>query len=160
MKILLFFFIPFLFFQPSYAKNTGKQPIARDNNTLKDSNTRNKTNDSINDIFLNKSLIKEMKSIKVVNRKNFDNVFHLFGKVSIQLEKNMDKDIIINLGKLIEMTFEFDPNYYVIEALQSIIFNNEKNFLTEIKKTMNSESYKILIENIDIMKREIMYGNG
>ena len=105
-------------------------------------------------------LIKEMSSVRTVEKKNIKKTFGLFIRAGKSLETKMDQKLIIELARLLELTFKVDSNYYTVEPFTGLIDKKEKEFVNALKKVMSKKDYKTLQENIRDMKREIKEGNG
>ena len=72
----------------------------------------------------------------------------------------MDQKVIIELARLLELTFKVDSNYYTVEPFTELINKKEKEFVNALQKVMNKKDFETLIDNIKTMKREIKEGNG
>lgn len=105
-------------------------------------------------------LIKEMVSMKKVEKKSINKTFNLFIRVGKSLETKMDQKVIIELARLLELTFKVDSNYYTVEPFTELINKNEKEFVNALQKVMDKKDFETLIDNIKTMKREIKEGNG
>lgn len=105
-------------------------------------------------------LIKEMVTMQKVEKKSINKTFNLFIRVGKSLETKMDQKMIIELARLLELTFKVDSNYYTVEPFTEIIQKNEKGFLKALKPVLPKKDYKTLKDNIKMMKDEIANGNG
>ncbi len=105
-------------------------------------------------------LLKDMREIKIVSRKNFNQNLFLFSRTAKYLEKSWDERVLTELGRLIQLTYKVDSNYYIIEPFSNIIIKNKKKFLKSLKKVMSKDSYEILVDNVKLLVREVKQGNG
>jgi len=108
----------------------------------------------------NNALLREMKSVKTVDKSSIDKVWTLFAKVAKSLEVHMDENIISELGRLLSLVFKVDSNYYTVEIFSSVIDKYEQVFLRDLQKVLNQGDYELFIDGVKTMRHELLYGNG
>ena len=108
----------------------------------------------------NSDLISEIQNITIVNNKNINHTYAIYIRANKALENKIDVKLIKEIGRLMELSYKVDSNYYTLEAFTGVIQKDKKLFMKEMKKSLSKKTYIIFEDNIKTLLREIKNGNG
>lgn len=105
-------------------------------------------------------LIKDLKAISKIEKRNDNQAFKLLKDSASSLEKKWNKSLSVEMVRVYKLVLNKNPNFFITELIYPALESKPKEMKALLEKELKSSELELHKENIKLIKRRIKKGNG